>query len=60
MLVLTRRIGEKIIIGDHVEIEVTEVRANRVRLGITAPQQVHVIRSELASGAVRRSGARSK
>jgi carbon storage regulator len=47
MLVLTRKIGEAIQIGDDVTIEVLEVRGGRVRLGITAPSDVGVHRSEL-------------
>ena len=47
MLVLTRKLGEAIQIGDDVSVEVLEVRGNRVRLGITAPNQVSVNRSEL-------------
>ena len=47
MLVLTRKIGEAIQIGDQVSIEVLEVRGGRVRLGISAPSDVGVHRSEL-------------
>jgi carbon storage regulator len=47
MLVLTRKIGEAIRVGDEVTIEVLEVRGGRVRLGITAPSDVGVHRSEL-------------
>lgn len=47
MLVLTRKIGEAIQIGDEVTIEVLEVHAGRVRLGITAPRTIGVHRSEL-------------
>jgi len=47
MLILTRKIGETIIIGDHVEVKVVDVRGNRVRLGISAPKDVPVHRSEV-------------
>jgi len=47
MLVLTRKIGEAIQIGDGVTVEVLEMRGGRVRLGITAPSDVGVHRSEL-------------
>lgn len=47
MLVLTRKLGEAIQIADDVTIEVLEVRGGRVRLGITAPQNIHVHRAEL-------------
>lgn len=47
MLVLTRKIGEAIQIGDGVTVEVLEMRGGRIRLGITAPGDVKVHRSEL-------------
>ena len=47
MLVLTRKIGESIQIGDDVSVEVLEVRGSRVRLGISAPNDISVTRSEL-------------
>ena len=47
MLVLTRKSGEAIQIGDQVTIEVLELRGGRMRLGITAPGDVGVHRSEL-------------
>jgi carbon storage regulator len=48
MLILTRRSGESIQIGDEIEISVIEVRGNQVRLGINAPSDVLVLRAELA------------
>lgn len=47
MLVLTRKSGEAIQIGDDVTVEVLEMRGGRVRLGITAPAKVGVHRSEI-------------
>jgi len=47
MLVLTRKPGEKIYIGAEITLTVTEIRGNKVRLGIDAPDDVHVLRSEL-------------
>ena len=47
MLVLTRKIGEAIQIGDGVSVEVIEVRGGRVRLGISAPNDVKITRTEL-------------
>ena len=49
MLVLSRRIGESIHIGDQIEIVVTKVSANQVRIGIVAPKEVPILRSELAA-----------
>lgn len=48
MLILTRRPGESIQVGDEIEISVLEIRGNQVRLGIKAPADVLVLRSELA------------
>lgn len=47
MLVLTRREGDTIKIGDDVEITVTKVKGSQVRLGITAPKDVLILRKEL-------------
>ncbi len=47
MLALSRRIGEKVRIGPDIEIEVLNVPGNRVKLGITAPPHLRIVRSEL-------------
>lgn len=47
MLVLTRKIGQSIVIGDEVEVVVLEVRGEQVRLGIRAPRDVTVHRKEI-------------
>ena len=47
MLVLTRYIGEQLIIGDDVFVKVLEVRGAQVRIGIEAPMNVHILRTEL-------------
>ena len=47
MLVLTRRINEKIRIGDNVVLTILEVRGDQVRLGIDAPRSVGVHREEV-------------
>lgn len=49
MLVLTRRIGEKVMIGDDVVIEVVEVSGSSVRIGISAPRSIPVYREEIWS-----------
>ena len=58
MLVLTRRVGESLVIGDDVVVTVLEVRADGVRLGIDAPRSVRVHRSEVLD-AVRLENARA-
>lgn len=47
MLVLSRRIGERLVIGDNIEVIVQRVQGNRVTLGIIAPRDVSVLRGEL-------------
>lgn len=47
MLVLTRKMDEQILIGDNIKITLLRVRGNSVRIGIEAPRDVRVVRSEL-------------
>ncbi len=47
MLILTRRVGEKLVIGDDVTVTVLSVKGNQVRMGIDAPQDVKVHREEI-------------
>ncbi len=47
-LILTRRIGESLVIGDNVTVRVLSVKGNQVRLGIDAPREVAVHREEIA------------
>jgi carbon storage regulator len=47
MLTLTRKVGQKIRIGDEIEIVVREIRGRQVRLGISAPAELPVYREEL-------------
>jgi carbon storage regulator len=47
MLVLTRRAGESIIIGDEIELKVLKIRGNQVHLGIEAPKDAAVHRREV-------------
>jgi carbon storage regulator len=48
VLVLTRKIGEEVLIGDDIRVRVLEVQGNRVKLGFAAPDEVRFKRSELA------------
>ena len=47
MLILTRRVGETLVIGDDVNVTVRGVRGNQVRLGVNAPKEVAVHREEI-------------
>jgi carbon storage regulator len=47
MLVLTRKQGQAIFIGEDIEVVVLEVRGDQVRLGIRAPRDVSVVRREI-------------
>jgi carbon storage regulator len=47
MLVLSRRLGETLIIGDEIKITVLGISGNQVRLGIAAPKEVSVHREEV-------------
>jgi carbon storage regulator len=47
MLVLTRKPGERLVIGDNIVITVVEVKGDNIRLGIDAPREVKVYRGEI-------------
>lgn len=46
MLILTRKVGEKVLIGENIRIMVVQVRGKQVRLGIEAPPDLLVLRTE--------------
>jgi carbon storage regulator len=48
MLVLSRKVGEKVVVGNDIIVTVLEVRGNQVKIGIQAPDDVRILRGELA------------
>jgi carbon storage regulator len=60
MLVLTRRCGERIRIGDDIWVTVVSLERGKVRLGIEAPRDVHILRQELFATPPGRSAALPK
>lgn len=49
MLVLARKIGESIIVGNNIRVKIVEISSGVVRLGIDAPREISIVRSELHS-----------
>lgn len=47
MLILTRRVGESLVIGDNVNVTVLGVKGNQVRIGVNAPKDIAVHREEI-------------
>ena len=47
MLVLSRKVGEEVLIGDAIRVRILEIRGNRVKLGFTAPDDVRFMRLEV-------------
>ena len=47
MLILTRRVGESLVIGDNVNVTVLGIKGNQVRIGVNAPKEVSVHREEI-------------
>lgn len=60
MLVLTRKRGEEILIGDKIKLIVNRIAGNRVTLAINAPDNVAILRGELEPAAPGRDGHRQQ
>ncbi|MEQ1440711.1 carbon storage regulator CsrA [Fontimonas sp. SYSU GA230001] len=56
MLILTRRVGETVMIGNDIEVTVLGVKGNQVRLGVKAPRDVAVHREEILERIKRENG----
>jgi carbon storage regulator len=55
MLVLSRKLGEKIVIGDNIVITVVKIDRNQIRIGIEAPSDISIYREEIAPQRVART-----
>jgi carbon storage regulator len=53
MLVLSRKLGEKLVIGDNIVVTIVKIDRNQIRLGIEAPPEVAVYREEICPGRAR-------
>jgi carbon storage regulator len=60
MLILTRRVGETVIVGDNVRVTVVGLNGNQVRLGIDAPKDVEVHREEIYVKIQKEKGSRGE
>jgi carbon storage regulator len=49
MLVLTRRIGERVLIGDDVEVTILDIKGDSIRIGIDAPRSTRIQRAEIVA-----------
>lgn len=58
MLILTRKVGETLMIGDQVEVTILSIKGNQVRIGVNAPKEVPVHREEIYARIKREQGAR--
>lgn len=47
MLILTRKVGEKLIIGDNVTVSILSLKGNQIRIGIDAPRDIEINREEI-------------
>ena len=60
MLILSRKINEKVVIGEDISISIIEIRGDQVRIGIDAPKKVKVFRQEVFDAIMAENKAASK
>lgn len=49
MLVLSRKVGEELVLGDNIRVKITEISGNRIKVAILAPAEVTIRRGELSA-----------
>lgn len=60
MLVLTRRIGETIVVGDNVQVTILGLNGNQIRVGVNAPKDIPIHRQEIYERIQKEKGGTSK
>lgn len=60
MLILSRKVNEKVVIGDNISVSIIEIRGDQVRIGIDAPKKVKVFRQEVFDAILEQNKAASK
>ncbi len=60
MLILSRKVNEKVVIGDDISVTIIEIRGDQVRIGIDAPKKVKVFRQEVFDAIMEQNKAASK
>jgi carbon storage regulator len=60
MLILSRKVNEKVVIGDDISVSIIEIRGDQVRIGIDAPKKIKVFRQEVFDAIMEQNKAASK
>jgi len=60
MLILSRKVNEKVVIGDDISVSIIEIRGDQVRIGIDAPKKIKVFRQEVFDAIMDENKAASK